>query len=245
MKDKRNSLLVVDDERDVRETLREYFELNGFDVHAAADGSSMRSVMKQRDIDIVLMDVNLPGEDGLSLTRELRSAHNVGIIMVTAMGQTVDRIVGLEMGADDYIAKPFELREVLARVKSVLRRMTQPATAPAVALSTVKMGSCTLDLAGHRLYDAKGVEIPVTSMEFDLLEAFAAAPDRVLTREQLLELAHNPNADVFDRSIDLRIARVRRKIETDVAHPQVIKTVRGAGYIFVSGRKPAMDPSNS
>jgi DNA-binding response OmpR family regulator len=244
MKDKRNSLLVVDDERDVRETLREYFELNGFDVHAAADGPGMRNVMKQRDIDVVLMDVNLPGEDGLTLTRELRSAHNVGIIMVTAMGQTVDRIVGLEMGADDYIAKPFELRDVLARVKSVLRRMTQPATPPAAALTTVKMGTCTLDLAGHRLYDAKGVEIPVTSMEFDLLEAFAAAPDRVLTREQLLELAHNPNADVYDRSIDLRIARLRRKIETDVAHPQVIKTVRGAGYIFVSGRKPAMDSSN-
>ena len=243
MKDKRNSLLVVDDERDVRETLREYFELNGFDVHAAADGSGMRSVMKQRDIDIVLMDVNLPGEDGLSLTRELRSAHNVGIIMVTAMGQTVDRIVGLEMGADDYIAKPFELREVLARVKSVLRRVSQPA--PVAALNSVKMGSCTLDLAGHRLYDAQGTEIAVTSMEFDLLKAFAAAPDRVLTREQLLELAHNPNADVFDRSIDLRIARVRRKIETDVAHPQVIKTVRGAGYIFVSGRKPAMDASDS
>ena len=243
MKEKRNSLLVVDDERDVRETLREYFELNGFDVHAAADGPGMRNVMKQRDVDVILMDVNLPGEDGLSLTRELRSAHNVGIIMVTAMGQTVDRIVGLEMGADDYIAKPFELREVLARVKSVLRRMTQPA--PAAALDSVKMGSCTLDLAGHRLSDEKGVDIPMTSMEFDLLKAFAAAPDRVLTREQLLELAHNPNADVFDRSIDLRIARLRRKIEVDVAHPQVIKTVRGAGYIFVSGRKPTVNPSDS
>lgn len=241
MKEKRNTLLVVDDERDVRETLREYFELNGFDVHAAADGPGMRAVMKQRTVDVVLMDVNLPGEDGLSLTRELRSARNVGVIMVTAMGQTVDRIVGLEMGADDYIAKPFELREVLARVKSVLRRLTQ--SAPAAPLNTAKMGSCTLDLAGHCLYDEKGVEIPVTSMEFDLLKAFAAAPDRVLTREQLLELAHNPNADVFDRSIDLRIARLRRKIEADVAHPQVIKTVRGAGYVFVSGRKPAMDPS--
>lgn len=242
MKDKRNTLLVVDDERDVRETLREYFELNGFDVHTAGDGSAMRNVMKQRTIDVILMDVNLPGEDGLSLTRELRSAHNVGIIMVTAMGQTVDRIVGLEMGADDYIAKPFELREVLARVKSVLRRMTQPA--PAQVLNTVKMGNCTLDMASHCLYDAKGAEIPVTSMEFDLLKAFAAAPDRVLTREQLLELAHNPNADVFDRSIDLRIARVRRKIETDVAHPQVIKTVRGAGYVFVSGRRPALDSND-
>lgn len=237
MGEKRNCILVVDDERDVRDTLREYFELNGFDVLAAGDGAGMRKAMDQRNIDVVLMDVNLPGEDGLLLTRELRSAHSVGIVMVTAMGQTVDRIVGLEMGADDYIAKPFELREVLARVKSVLRRMTQPL--PATPLNTVKMGCCTLDLASHRLYDAKQAEIPLTSMEFDLLKAFAEAPDRVLTREQLLDLAHNPNADVYDRSVDLRIARLRRKIEADVAHPQVIKTVRGAGYIFVSGRRPA------
>jgi two-component system, OmpR family, phosphate regulon response regulator OmpR len=243
MGEKRSSILVVDDERDVRDTLREYLELNGFDVSVAGDGAGMRNVMKQRGIDVVLMDVNLPGEDGLSLTRELRSTRDVGIIMVTAIGQTVDRIVGLEMGADDYIAKPFELREVLARVRSVLRRLAQPA--PATPPDTVKMGSCTLDLAGHRLYDAKGGEIPLTSMEFDLLKAFAEAPDRVLTREQLLELAHSPNADVYDRSVDLRIARLRRKVETDVAHPQVIKTVRGAGYIFVSGRRSAIDLNGS
>jgi len=238
MGEKRNCILVVDDERDVRETICEYFELNGFDTLAVADGAGMRKAMDQRSVDVVLMDVNLPGEDGLSLTRELRSAHSVGIVMVTAIGQTVDRIVGLEMGADDYIAKPFELREVLARVKSVLRRMTQPS--PAAPLNNVKMGYCTLDLAGHRLYDAKGVDIPLTSMEFDLLKAFAEAPDRVLTREQLLDLAHSPNADVYDRSVDLRIARIRRKIEADLAHPQVIKTVRGAGYVFVSGKRPAM-----
>jgi two-component system phosphate regulon response regulator OmpR len=161
--------------------------------------------------------------------------------MVTAVGQTVDRIVGLEMGADDYVAKPFELREVLARVKSLLRRLKQ-LSVPASPVresptEIVKMGSSTLDLAAHRLYDSAGRDVPITSMEFDLLRAFAEAPDRVLTRERLLELAHNPNADVFDRSVDLRIARIRRKIETDTAHPQIIKTVRGAGYIFVSGQK--------
>src|SRR5262245_46282502 len=193
MKEKRHSILVVDDERDIRETLREYFELNGFDVFVAPDGAGMRAQMRQRSIDVVLMDVNLPGEDGLSLTRELRSANNVAVIMVTAIGQTVDRIVGLEMGADDYIAKPFELREVLARVRSVLRRVAQPA--PTAPLNTVKMGRCTLDLAGHRLFDGTGADIPVTSMEFDLLKAFAGAPDRVLSREQPLELAHRPNAD--------------------------------------------------
>src|SRR5262245_21369819 len=241
--EKRNSILVVDDEHDIRETLREYFELNGFDVFVAPDGPGMRAVMKRRNIDVVLMDVNLPGEDGLSLTRELRSTTNVAVLMVTAIGQTVDRIVGLEMGADDYISKPFEPREILARVRSVLRRTARPM--PAAPPDTVVIGRCTLDLAGHRLYDGTGSDIPLTSMEFDLLKVFASAPDRVLSREMLLELAHRPNADVFDRSVDLRIARLRRKIEIDPAHPQVIKTVRGAGYVFVSGRKPAMSLDDS
>ena len=241
MAENRRAILVVDDEPEVRETLREYFEFAGFDAFVAPDGNEMRKVLDRRQIDVVLMDVNLPGEDGLALTRELRATRTVGIIMVTAIGQTVDRIVGLEMGADDYVAKPFELREVLARVKSVLRRLkqvhVQARPAPEIRSEIVKMGSSTLDLAAHRLYDSAGRDVPITSMEFDLLKAFAEAPDRVLTRERLLELAHNPNTDVFDRSVDLRIARIRRKIEADVAHPQVIKTVRGAGYIFVSGQK--------
>jgi len=190
----------------------------------------------------VLMDLNLPGEDGLALTRQLRAAYGVGIIMLTAAGETVDRIVGLEMGADDYIPKPFDPREVLARVKSVLRRLRQrPRTAlPAAADSKpeiIPMGSCTLDLAAHRLRNDRGENVHLTSMEFDLLKAFAEHPDRVLSRERLLELAHNREAEVFDRSIDLRIARIRRKIEADAEKPQVLKTVRGAGYMFVSGRK--------
>jgi len=240
MADKGN-ILVVDDDKDVRDTIRDYFEFCGFDVFVAGDGDGMRNILARRPIEIVLMDLNLPGEDGLALTRELRASRPVGVIMLTAAGQTIDRIIGLEMGADDYVPKPFDPRELLARVKSVLRRLRErPKEVPTSGEEkpeVVRMGSCTLDLAAHRLYDASGEEIPLTSMEFDLLQAFARHPDRVLSREQLLELAHNRDGDVFDRSIDLRIARIRKKIEQDATKPQVLKTVRGAGYMFSSGRK--------
>jgi two-component system, OmpR family, phosphate regulon response regulator OmpR len=237
----KGSILVVDDDKDVRDTIRDYFEFCGFDVFVAGDGDGMRNILARRPIEIVLMDLNLPGEDGLALTRELRASRPVGVIMLTAAGQTIDRIIGLEMGADDYVPKPFDPRELLARVKSVLRRLRErPKEVPTSGEEkpeVVRMGSCTLDLAAHRLYDASGEEIPLTSMEFDLLQAFARHPDRVLSRERLLELAHNRDGDVFDRSIDLRIARIRKKIEQDATKPQVLKTVRGAGYMFSSGRK--------
>jgi two-component system, OmpR family, phosphate regulon response regulator OmpR len=237
----KGSILVVDDDKDVRDTIRDYFEFCGFDVFVAGDGDGMRNILARRPIEIVLMDLNLPGEDGLALTRELRASRPVGVIMLTAAGQTIDRIIGLEMGADDYVPKPFDPRELLARVKSVLRRLRErPKEVPTSGEEkpeVVRMGSCTLDLAAHRLYDASGGEIPLTSMEFDLLQAFARHPDRVLSRERLLELAHNRDGDVFDRSIDLRIARIRKKIEQDATKPQVLKTVRGAGYMFSSGRK--------
>jgi DNA-binding response OmpR family regulator len=237
----RGSLLVVDDEQEVRDTLREYFEACGFDVHVVGDGDAMRAVVAQRRIDIVLMDLNLPGDDGLALTRQLRASHELGIIMLTAAGQTVDRIVGLEMGADDYVPKPFDPREVLARVKSVLRRLRerpqggQPAAEQEPEV--VKMGACTLDLAAHRMYDANGNDVPLTSMEFDLLRTFAEHPDRVLSRNQLLEFAHHRSAVPFDRSIDLRIMRIRKKIEADPEDPQVLKTIRGVGYVFATGRR--------
>jgi len=237
----RGAILVVDDDRDVRETIRDYFEHCGFEVYVAGDGEGMRKVLAGRRIDLVLMDLNLPGTDGLALTRELRSKHDLAIIMLTAAGQIVDRIVGLEMGAHDYVAKPFEPRELLARVKSVLRRQRKgsPAAGPPAEHrpEVVKLGACTLDLAAHHLYDANGEEVPLTSMEFDLLNAFATHPDRVLSRDQLLELAHNREGEVFDRSIDIRMARIRRKIEMDPEKPQILKTVRGAGYIYVSGCK--------
>jgi two-component system phosphate regulon response regulator OmpR len=185
----------------------------------------------------------MPGEDGLSLARFLRANTRVGIVMLTAAGEVVDRIVGLEVGADDYIAKPVDLRELLARVRAVLRRL-RAAMAEAAEDNTpptrkVTFGACQLDLDAHRLYEASGEEVPITSMEYDLLKAFAEHPNRVLSRDQLLDLAHNKDWEPFDRSIDIRIARLRRKIEADPAKPQVIKTVRGAGYIFVPSPEQA------
>ena len=230
-------ILIVDDDPDIRDTIQDYFELNGYDVSQADDGATMAEVLGKRAADVVLMDLNLPGDDGLALTRKLRDTGNTHIIMLTAAGDTVDRILGLEMGADDYVPKPFDLRELLARVKSVLRRYAEPEKRP-IELEQrpemIRMGRCMLDLAAHRLFSADGAEIPLTSMEFDLLQAFARNPDRVLTRDRLLDIAHNKDADVFDRSIDVRMARIRRKIEIDPEKPQVLKTVRGAGYIFVS-----------
>src|SRR5262245_41320333 len=159
----------------------------------------MREVIGRRRVDVVLMDLNLPGEDGLTLTRQLRNSHNAGVIMVTAAGETVDRIIGLEVGADDYVSKPFEPREVLARVRSVMRRLRNhvPAGASATAAppAIVQLGGCTLDLAAHRLYTGEGRELPLTSMEFDLLKAFADNPNRVLSREQLMDLAHHRGAE--------------------------------------------------
>ncbi len=232
-------IVVVDDETDVRETLAEYLVQQGYRVTALPNGQELRRlVAEEQPFDIALLDVTMPGEDGLSLARFLRESVDAGIIMVTASGETVDRIVGLEMGADDYIPKPVNLRELKARIKAVKRRTSAART----ALSpedpenrVVAFGQCRLDLDAHKLFDEDGKEISLTAMEFDLLKAFAERPNRVLTRDQLLELAHNRGWEPFDRSIDIRIARIRRKIETDPGKPQVIKTVRGAGYMFSTG----------
>ncbi|MEM7024985.1 MAG: winged helix-turn-helix domain-containing protein, partial [Pseudomonadota bacterium] len=193
--------------------------------------------LAEQPADLVILDINMPGEDGLSLARFLRANTEVGIVMLTAAGEVVDRVVGLEIGADDYIAKPVDLRELLARIRAVLRRLrsgpAEPTEEKESAASLTSIGACQLDLDAHRLYDADGQEVPITSMEFDLLKAFVEHPNRVLSRDQLLDLAHNKDWEPFDRSIDIRIARLRRKIETDPSKPQVVKTVRGAGYIFV------------
>ena len=233
-------IVIVDDEEDVRDTLQDYLTQQGFRVTALDGGAALRRVVEAEEpFNLAVLDITMPGEDGLSLARFLRERTAVGIIMVTASGGTVDRIVGLEMGADDYIAKPVDLRELLARIKAVLRRTAMKA-AGAVAEEEerrlVDFGLCQLDLEAHRLYDEDGKEIPLTAMEFDLLKAFAERPNRVLTRDQLLELAHNRGWEPFDRSIDIRIARIRRKVERDPGKPQVIKTVRGAGYLFAPGK---------
>lgn len=231
-------IAVVDDERDIRETVAEYLEMNGYRVSKADGGTALRQLAEQERVDLAILDVTMPGEDGLSLARWLRDRNATGIIMLTARDAVVDRVVGIEMGADDYVTKPFDLRELLARVKAVLRRVGRVAMAAdpstPVAGRTVAFGACRLDLDAHRLYGPGGGEIPLTAMEFDLLRAFAERPNRVLTRDQLLDLAHNRDFEPFDRSIDIRIARIRRKVETDPARPSVIKTVRGAGYLFAT-----------
>jgi two-component system phosphate regulon response regulator OmpR len=228
-------VLIVDDDADIRETTGEYLSGHGFEIALAADGEQMRAAIAQAAPDVVLLDLNLPGEDGLSLTRWLRSNHDVAIIMITGAGEVVDRVVGLEVGADDYLAKPFDPRELRARLKSVLRRSkAAPAPAADKAGQRVKVGRCLLDLATHQLVDEHGVEQPLTGMEFDLLRVFIEHANRVLSRDQLLTLTRNREWEPFDRSIDIRIARLRRKIEVDPEKPTAIRTVRGAGYLFAS-----------
>jgi DNA-binding response OmpR family regulator len=244
-----NALLVVDDEPEMRGLLAEYLGRHGYAVRVAAGAAEARERLAEAVPAAALLDVNMPGENGLALARWLREAHpQVAILMVTTAGEAVDRIVGLELGADDYVAKPFELRELLARLRAVLRR-TQVASAgpvghagaattgalPAVAAGSrrVRFGSTTLDLDERRLFGEAGDEIEITAAEYDLLALFARHPNRPLNRDQIMEQAHNRNWDVFDRSIDLRVMRLRRKIERNPDKPEVLKTVRNVGYVYV------------
>jgi two-component system, OmpR family, phosphate regulon response regulator OmpR len=233
---RKDHIVVVDDEQELRDTLQEYLELKGFQVTPATGGVALKEIMNLGEpVDLVILDINMPGDDGLTLARYLRETSDVAIIMQTAAGEVIDRIVGLEVGADDYLAKPVDMRELFARVKSVLRRMrTNSATSEnARDKQRVRFGTCDFDVHGRSLYDAAGNEIAITAMEYDLMRAFVERPNRVLSRDQLMELAHHKNWDPYDRSIDIRIARLRRKIEHDPAKPQAIKTVRGAGYTYV------------
>ena len=234
-------IVVVDDERDIRDTVAEYLEINGYRVTKADGGTALRRLVEHSEIDLVVLDITMPGEDGLSLARHLREKTSAGVIMLTARDAVVERVVGIEMGADDYVTKPFDLRELLARVKAVLRRVRRTGSSGQLDAQHVAFGACTLDLDSHKLFDAEGQEIAITSMEFDLMRTFAERPNRVLSREQLLDLAHNRDSDPFDRSIDIRVARLRRKIEPDPKTPTVIKTVRGAGYLFAPGVVTASD----
>jgi two-component system phosphate regulon response regulator OmpR len=225
-------ILVVDDDADVRRMLLEYLGAHGYEVTAAANGGQMRTELERQVPDVVLLDVGLPGEDGLSLARYLRERHKVGIIMVTAADCVVDRVVGLEIGADDYVAKPFDPRELRAAQERAAplrrclagqeRRRTRP-----------RIGRCTLDVEARRLLDGDGADVAITAMEFDLLKTFVEHPNKVLTRDRLLTLTRNREWEPFDRSIDIRIARLRRKIELDPDNPLAIQTIRGAGYMFV------------
>jgi two-component system phosphate regulon response regulator OmpR len=232
-------VLIVDDDRAVRDMLAEYLTTHGYEVAQADGGAAMRAELERGVPDAVLLDIGLPGEDGLSLARYLRERYDLGIIMVTGAGEVVDRIVGLEMGADDYVAKPFDPRELRARLKSVLRRV-QARSAPAVPAAPagapearIPVGRRLLDLKSHQLFERDGTEVALTTMEFELLKAFVEHPNQVLSRDRLLTLTRNREWEPFDRSIDIRIARLRRKIEDDPENPRVIRTMRGAGYMFV------------
>ena len=229
-------IAVVDDEIQIREAVGEYLELHGFEVSLADGGEALRAIMAAgKPLDLVILDLNMPGEDGLTIARYLREHSNVGIVILTASGQTLDRIIGLEIGADDYMGKPFDLRELLARIKSVLRRVATDSPAPGneAGEDEVKIGRLILNKASHKLFDENGEEIQLTSMEYDLLQSFAGNANRVLNRDELLDLSHSQNSDPFDRSIDVRIALLRSIIEKDPSKPQILKTIRGAGYMFV------------
>jgi DNA-binding response OmpR family regulator len=226
-------ILIVDDQKEICDVVQEYLSGEGYRVSAAHDGSGMRRALAQGAVDLVILDLMLPGEDGLSLARQLREESEVGIIILTGRGETVDRIIGLEMGADDYLPKPFHLRELLARVKSVLRRVssrTQEKQPP--ARSKARFAGWNLDLSTRELKSPAGSEVRLTTGEFDLLAAFVNNANQVLSRDRLLDLARNREAGPFDRTIDVQVGRLRRKLEDDPQRPTIIKTVRGTGYIF-------------
>jgi two-component system, OmpR family, response regulator len=228
-------ILVVDDEPAICELIENYLSGEGYRVSTAGDGAVMRQVMAQSPVDLVVLDLMLPGEDGFSLTRSLREHSNVGIIILTGKGETVDRVVGLELGADDYLAKPFDLRELLARVKSVLRRARRAvAMEGTVSGNLLSFAGWKFDPAARQLTSPDGVETPLTTGEFELLSAFVNHPNRVLSRDELLDLTRGREASPYDRSIDMQVKRLRQKIEPDPRQPALIKTVRAAGYIFTS-----------
>jgi len=231
-------LIVVDDEQGLRDMVAEYLGKHGFAVRTASGGAELDAQLAAESADALVLDVNMPGEDGFTIARRVRATSDVAILMLTAAGDIVDRVVGLELGADDYLTKPFDLRELRARLRTILRRRAAPAQAAPNgqapnAAHHVSFGAVTLDLEMRALRRTDGAELPLTAMEFDLLQAFAANPNRVLTRDRLLDLAHRGDTDPFDRSIDIRVTRIRKKVESDPAKPAVIKTVRGAGYMFV------------
>jgi DNA-binding response OmpR family regulator len=226
-------LLVVDDDAGVLDLLRRYFSGQGFEVSVAANGAEMRDVLARTSVDLMLLDLGLPGEDGFELTRQLRKNWNGALIIITGRGESVDRVVGLELGADDYVTKPFELRELLARVRSVLRRATLGAgSVEAGNQVALQFDNFLLVPRSRTLRTTGGETIALTTGEYELLRVFVEHPNRVLSRDDLMERIHGRNAGPFDRAIDVQIGRLRRKVESDPANPELIKSVRGAGYLF-------------
>jgi two-component system, OmpR family, response regulator len=226
-------ILVTDDDREIRTLLAEYLNAAGYRAAAVADGGAMWQALERERFDLVVLDLTLPGEDGLSLCRTLRAKSALPVIMLTARGSAVDRIVGLEMGADDYLPKPFEPRELLARIRSVLRRAH--AAAPGVRAEPVRrirFGSWVLDVTARHLVDASGTVVALSGAEYRLLKVFLDNANVVLNRDRLLDLTHGGDIDAFDRSIDLRVSRLRQRLGDDARSPELIKTVRGEGYVL-------------
>jgi two-component system OmpR family response regulator len=236
-------VLVVDDELRIRTMLRRYFVEEGFKVSDAGGGADMRAVLEREAIDLVLLDLMMPGEDGLSLTRYIRQRSEIPIIMLTGKGDLIDRVAGLETGADDYITKPFELREILARIRTVMRRAglrTAPATSVSGSASGENVSEVLvfegwrLDLLRRELRRLNGELVPLTAGEFELLCVFVRHPNRVLNRDQVIDLVKGREWAAYDRGVDTQVMRLRKKVETDPSNPSLIKTVRGAGYVFAA-----------
>jgi len=231
---RREHVLVVDDDPRIRQMLTRYFEDEGYAVSAASGGVEMRARLRQENFDIILLDLVLPGgEDGLDLAREIRTQSDIPIMMLTGRDDVVDRIVGIEVGADDYIAKPFHLREVHARLKAILRRRQPVAKSPESSPDEIiRFEGWQLDIGKRQLLAMGGREVELTTGEFDMLVVFVRHAGRVLGRELLMDLTRGRNLEAYDRTIDAQIARLRKKIEIDPKHPQLIKSIRGVGYVF-------------
>ncbi|HEY4075908.1 MAG TPA: response regulator transcription factor [Rhizomicrobium sp.] len=229
-------ILVVEDDDGVRSALQRWLTSDGFRVTAVGDGRRVAELLSSEDIDLVIVDICLPDTDGLRLTTQMREDHDVGIIILSGRSDLMDRVVGLEMGADDYLTKPFEPREVLARVRSVLRRMRAPAVklAEPTTPAAYRFDGWMVDITSHTLFDPTGVPTALTSGEYQLLEAFVTHANRVLSRDQLIEWTNVHDSPAFDRSIDTRIGRLRRKLNDQPREPRYIKTVRNGGYLFAA-----------
>jgi two-component system OmpR family response regulator len=228
-------ILIVDDDREISALLAEYLEKNGYRALTAIDGKAMAKALEDTRVDLIVLDLNLPGEDGLTLCRNLRTRSDIPVIMLTARGEPLDRILGLEMGADDYLPKPFEPRELFARIRSVLRRThALPPNLQASEPQLMRFAGWTMDFTARHLINPEGVVVALSGAEFRLLKIFLDHANRVLSRDQLLNLTQGRDADPFDRSIDLQISRLRQKLGEDARSPQIIKTVRNEGYVLAT-----------